>query len=218
MNATQTPVAAAAAIHALSFERRNQAYEQGARTSRNKLDRYEIAKAAALTLGENPSYEEWVDYSDEWKAGYMNENPEHTTNAADKAWKDFVDNSLSIFGLTKPKSTNAVAEKKAAEREAKAEKLAAKYESHTTEQLTDSLRKAYELQAKNPTKKLATLKELEQVVKARTREADKAHAEELKELRAQVREAVSKCDDIEQLTAALDCLSGGFEINYDLGV
>lgn len=215
MTASQTTVAQA--IHALSFDKRNSAYEHGGKYSHNSTELLEIVRAAAVTIGENPSYEEYTEYMDEWKAGYINDNPEHTANAADQAWKRFAAQLEGQYGLTKPKSTSAAAEKKAAEREAKAEKLAAKYETHTTEELTESLRRAYELQAKNPTKKLATLKELEQVVKARTREADKAHAEELKELRAQVREAVGKCDDIEQLTAALDCLSGGFEINYDLG-
>ena len=60
------------------------------------------------------------------------------------------------------------------------------------------------------------LKELETVVKAKTSEENKAHGEELKALRAQVREAASKCIDLEQLEAALDCLSGGFEINYSI--
>ena len=32
----------------------------------------------------------------------------------------------------------------------------------------------------------------------------------------QVREAARKCTDLEQLEAALDCLSGGFEINYSI--
>ena len=48
------------------------------------------------------------------------------------------------------------------------------------------------------------------------RSENKAHGEQLKELRSQVREAASKCTDLEQLEAALDCLSGGFEINYSI--
>lgn len=214
---TQTPVAAA--IHALSFDQRNAAYEHGERTSRNKLESYEIAKAAATTLGENPSFEEWNEYMDEWKAGYIHANPDHTANAADQAWKTFVDGSLSIFGLTKPKSTSAVAEKKAAERAAATEKLLEKHKDATAHDLRSQLEKVYMAMAKNPTNKelRKTEKEISAVLKAKTSEENKAHGEQLKAKRAEVREAASKCIDLEQLEAALDCLSGGFEINYDLG-
>ena len=52
--------------------------------------------------------------------------------------------------------------------------------------------------------------------RSKTSEENKAHGEQLKELRSQVREAAAKCTDLEQLEAALDCLSGGFEINYSI--
>jgi hypothetical protein len=35
-------------------------------------------------------------------------------------------------------------------------------------------------------------------------------------MRQQVKDAATKCIDLEQLEAALDCLSGGFEINYSI--
>jgi hypothetical protein len=60
------------------------------------------------------------------------------------------------------------------------------------------------------------LKELETVLKAKTSEENKAFGEELKALRAETREAVNKCTDLEQLQAALDVLSGGFDINYEV--
>ena len=79
-------------------------------------------------------------------------------------------------------------------------------------------RSVYTQLAKNPTNKdlKKAQKEVETVLKAKTSEENKAHGEQLKELRSQVREAAAKCTDLEQLEAALDCLSGGFEINYSI--
>jgi hypothetical protein len=212
MTANQATVASAA-IHALTFDQRNSAYEQGGKYSHNSTELLEIVRSAAKTIGDNPTFEEWTEYADEWKAGYLNDNPDHTGNAADQAWKRFSDQLNAQYGLTKPKSTSASAEKKAAEREAKAEKLAEKYADHSTEQLTDSLRKAYELQAKNPTKKLATLKELEQVVKARTRHEDTEKREALKTARARLADLAKACDDIDLLETACDLLdTASFEV------
>ena len=52
------------------------------------------------------------------------------------------------------------------------------------------------------------------MIKVKSSEENKAHGEALKAKRAEVREAVGKCTDIDQLDAALDILSGGFDINY----
>ena len=81
--------------------------------------------------------------------------------------------------------------------------------------MTDSLRKAYELQAKNPTKKLATLKELEQVVKARTREEDTEKREALKTARARLADLAKACDDLELLETASDILDTA---SYDVTI
>lgn len=216
MTANQTPVAEA--VHALSFDRRNEAYEQGGRSSRNKAEALTIAAAAAKTIGENPTFEEWTEYSDEWKAGYIHDNADNTGNAADQAWGRFAKTLDELFGLTKPKSTSAAAEKKAAERAAATEKLLEKHKDATAHDLRSQLEKVYLAMAKNPTNKdlRKAEKEISAVLKAKTSEENKAHGEQLKAKRQQVREAASKCTDLEQLEAALDCLSGGFEINYSI--
>jgi hypothetical protein len=214
--ANQTPVAAA--VHALSFDQRNAAYNQGQRSSRNKLEAVEIATAAAQTLGEQPSFEEWTEYADEWKAGYIHDNPDNTGNAADAAWGRFTKTLDELFGLVKPKSTSAAAEKKAAERAAKTEKLLEKHKDATAHELRSQLEKVYMAMAKNPTNAQLRKdeKEISAVLKAKTSEENKAHGEQLKAMRQQVKEAAAKCIDLEQLEAALDCLSGGFEINYSI--
>lgn len=214
--ANQTPVAAA--IHALSFDKRNAAYEQGQRSSRNKLEAVEIATAAAQTLGEKPSFDEWTEYADEWKAGYIHDNPDNTGNAADAAWARFTKTLDELFGLVKPKSTSAAAEKKAAERAAKTEKLLEKHKDTSAHDLRSQLEKVYRALATNPTDpRLAKQQqELNKVIKAKTSEENKAHGEALRALRSQVKEAAGKCTDMEKLEAALDCLDDNTDINFIL--
>ena len=218
MTLNQTPVAAA--INALSFDKRNAAYEQGGKYSRSSFELDTIVTSAAKTLGENPTYEEWTEYADEWKAGYIHDNADNTANAADAAWGRFAKTLDELFGLTKPKSKSAAAEKKAAERAAKTEKLLEKHKDTTAHELRSQLEKVYMAMAKNPTNAQLRKdqKELDAVLKAKTSEENKAHGEELRALRSQVKEAAGKCTDLEQLEAALDCLSGGFEINYSVEV
>ena len=79
-------------IHALTFDQRNQAYEQGSRFSRSSFELDAIVTSAAKTLGEKPTFAEWTEYADEWKAGYINDNPDNTANAADQAWARFTKN------------------------------------------------------------------------------------------------------------------------------
>jgi hypothetical protein len=216
MTTNQSP--AAEVISALSFDRKNAAYDQGTRSSRNKLEAVEIATAAAKTIGENPTFEEWTEYADEWKAGYIHDNPDNTANAADKAWTVFAEKLNALFGLVKPKSKSAAAEKKAAERAAKTEQLLEKHKDATAHELRSQLEKVYMAMAKNPTNAQLRKdeKEISAVLKAKTSEENKAHGEQLKAMRQQVKDAATKCIDLEQLEAALDCLSGGFEINYSI--
>jgi hypothetical protein len=215
-NVNQNP--AAEAIHALSFDKRNAAYEQGGKYSRSSLEIDALITSAAKTLGEAPSFEEWTEYADEWKAGYIHDNADNTGNAADAAWSRFSKNLEAKFGLTKPKSTSAAAEKKAAERAAKTEKLLEKHKDATAHDLRSQLENVYMKLAKNPANGalIKQQQELNKVIKAKTSEENKAHGEQLKAKRQQVKDAAGKCIDLEQLEAALDCLSGGFEINYSI--
>lgn len=212
---TQTPVAAAI-THALDFNRRNEAYEQGARCAELNRASLEILDAGARTLGPEPSFEEYTEYSVQWKDGYVHQNPNNTSNAADAAWSRYAKQLLENFGIEKPKSKSVHAEKKAAERSKKAEALLAKYADTSAADLQAQRRAALEAAAKGSEAAEKLAADLKKVLKVKQSEENKAHGEQLKALRAQVREAASKCIDLEQLAAALDCLSGGFEINYSV--
>lgn len=218
-------------VHALSHANRANAYEQGARFARNRAELMAIATDSAETLGTNPTFEEWQEYSTQWKDGYVHNNPDNASNSADTAWARFAKTLDEFFGLTKPKSTSKVAEKKATEREAKKTQLLEKYEETPAHTLKDQIASNYEKIAKaiaqgktakevRPTGETVDLKkelkELETVLKAKTSEENKAHGEELKAKRAEAREAVAKCTDIEKLEAVIEILDEYTDISYTI--
>jgi hypothetical protein len=237
----KTPVAQAVAqavaqtvaqpVHALNHTQRTEAYEQGGGFARNRAELMEIATASAQTLGTNPSFDQWNEYSIQWKDGYMHNNPDNSANSADTAWARFTKTLDEFFGLTKPKSTSKVAEKKATEREAKKTALLEKHADTSANTLQEQVAKNYEKIAKavaqgKPAKEQRDsgevvdlkkeVKELEAVIKAKTSEENKAHGEELKAKRAEAREAVGKCTDLDKLEAVIEILDEYTDLAYTI--
>lgn len=201
--------------HTVANPIENQANESGKLFAVSELDAAKSIEMYARAIGEQPTYEAWTANRAEWVNGYVEAKPQAKGNSADQAFARFARRLTESFGITVPKAQTEAAIKKAAEREAKAEKLAGKYADHSTENLTAKLREAYELQAKNPTRKLATLKELEQVVKARTKIEEADNREELKAARARLFELARACKDLERIEAAADVLD---EANYEIEI
>lgn len=205
-------------IKALSFDQENNAADCGKRFARNKQERIEIATDYSRMLGTDPTYDQWEAGRIKWVAGHAEENPQLTGNAHDAAWGDFAGLLNALFGLTKPKSASPAAEKKASERANKLEALLEKYSDKKAWDLRHELAETFKALAKNPenkeTKKLN--KELETVLKHVTSEENKAHGEELKRLRAEVKEKAGKCTDIEKLEAVLEILDEYTDIAYTL--
>ena len=201
--------------HTVANPIENQANESGKLFAVSELDAAKSIEMYARAIGEQPTYEAWIANRAEWVNGYVEAKPQAKGNSADQAFARFARRLTESFGITVPKAQTEAAIKKAAEREAKAEKLAGKYADHSTESLTAKLREAYELQAKNPTRKLATLKELEQVVKARTKIEEADNREELKAARARLFELARACKDLERIEAAADVLD---EANYEIEI
>ena len=205
-------------IEALSFDQKTIAADCGKSFAKNKLERMEIARNYSRMLGTDPSYEQWESARINWVAGHAEENPDLTGNAHDAAWGEFAKLLSDLFGQTKPKSTNPVSTKKAEERAKKAEELLEKYKDMKVYELRDMLTKSFEALAKNPENKdnKKKNKELDQILKIRTSEENKAHGEELKELRSKARELVGKCTDIEKLEAVIDILDQDTDVEYKI--
>jgi hypothetical protein len=224
-----TPVAQA--VHALTHTKRTEAYEQGARFAKNRAELMVIASDSATTLGTSPTFDEWNEYATQWKDGYVHNNPDNKANSAETAWSRFASTLDEFFGLTKPKSTSKVAEKKATEREAKKTALLEKHADTSAHTLKDQIASNYEKISKaiaqgktakevRPTGETVDLKkelkELETVLKAKTSEENKAHGEELKAKRTEAREAIAKCTDIEKLEAVIEILDEYTDLAYTI--
>ena len=205
-------------IEALSFDQKNVAADCGKSYAKNKLERMEIARSYSRMLGTDPTYEQWESARINWVAGHAEENPELTGNAHDAAWGEFAKLLSDLFGQTKPKSTNPVSTKKAEERAKKAEEVLEKFKDKKVYELRDMLAKSFEALAKNPENKdnKKRNKELDQALKIRTTEENKAHGEELKALRTEARELIGKCTDIEKLEAAIEILDQDTDLTFTI--
>lgn len=188
----------------------------GSRYANNKLERLAIATDFARALGADPTFAQYEAARIAFVDGYCRANPDNTGNAADQEFSRFAAMLKDLFGLEKPKSTSAAAEKKAAERKAATEKLLADNAHKDIQQVSAELELAYQRLAKNPTdpkaKKAAA--GLTKVLKAKQSEENREHGEQLKALRAQVIEAARKCTDLDILDAALATFEAA-EINEE---
>lgn len=204
----ETPkVETAASPAVLTEAQMSEAQVCGSRFARNKMDRVLIAQDMAASMGTAPTFEQWEAHRKWFIDGYTAENPQNTAAAADTAWAEFAKLLETLYGMTKPKSTTAAAEKKATEREQKKAELLAAYQTEDAHDVREKLQAAYQVAASNPTNKNAqkAIKNLTTVLKAKTADEDKVKREELAELKKQVRAAVSDCESIETLEQALAC-------------
>ena len=193
----------------------SQASQAGALFAKSEIDATQALEVFARSIGTEPSYTAWIANRTDWVNGYVSEKPQAKGNSAEQAFTRFARRLNESFGIVAPKAQTEASIKKANERAKKAEELAQKYESIPTHQLTENLRQAYELQAKNPTKKLSTLKELETILKARTKAEESESKEELKTARARLFALAKACTDVARIETACDVLD---EVNYEIEI
>jgi hypothetical protein len=200
-------------VSALSAEQSLTAKDCGFQYARNQLAVFENARDYAGMLGTDPTFDQWEAGRLQWVSGYVEANPANTGNAADKAWDRFSGLLNEFFGLVKPKSASAAAEKKRIEREKKQQELLAKHGDLTPTMIRAQMEAAYQTLAKNPTNKEAAkqVKELDKVLKVKQSAENKQHGEELKALRTEVKEAVGKCTNIGLLESVLAALTEAAE-------
>ena len=185
----------------------------------NKLQRVELARQYAEILGTEPTYALFEALRLQFIEGAIIANPDNSANAAEQSWSEFAKLLETLFGITKPRSTSAAAEKKRTEREQKRAETLAAHADLTIEDARKRLEAAYITLAKQPDNKNANaaIKNLKLVMRERQREENKEHGEALKALRKQVSEAARKCTDVDQLEAALACFepSSDFDELFD---
>ena len=192
-----------------------QANQAGALFARSEIDADEALTMYARNLGTEPTYTDWISNRTDWINGYVTEKPQAKGGSAEQAFTRFANQLNNKFGIVTPKAQTQASIKKEKERAKKAEELAEKYKDIPTSQITENLKQAYELQAKNPTKKLASLKELEKILRARTSAEEAENRGELKQARARLSELAKACTDVERIQTACDILD---EANYEFEV
>lgn len=218
MNAPQKNTIATA-IDALTPEQHAAAKKAGAAWARKDILAIETLTDYARMLGDKVTLLQYETAALDFKEGWLSANPGKTTAAADKAWSRFKNDLEDMFEIEilKPESSNPLAQQRKAEREKKKADLLAAHQDSNPDQVRQQIEKTYAALAKNPTSKdlKKAAKDLETVLREKTSEENKAHGEELRAARAQVKEAAGKCIDLETLAAALDILTGAadFEVN-----
>ena len=200
------PVESAPVISAVQADA---AFAAGAGEARTSLARIETAENFARALGTNPTFLTWESMRLKWTEGYHSVKPDTSSNAGDKAWASFAKYMGELYGIEKPKSTSAAAEKKAAEREAAKEKLEEKYEGQDLAQIMQQIEAQYTKLAKKPSDKHTekALKELKQIARIREAEEKEELADEIKELKEGIRKLITSCKNVELLREVHDTLS-----------
>jgi hypothetical protein len=200
---------AAAPVAVLTGDQSAAAFAAGAGEARTSLDRLASAEGYARALGSNPTFLQWESMRTKWVEGYHSVKPDTSSNAGDKAFNSFAKYLSELYGIDKPKSTSAAAVKKAEERKAAIEKLEEKYQDQGLPQIMQQLESQYQKLAKSPSDTHAEkkIKELKKIAKLKASDEKAELAEEIKQLKEDIRSMLSKQRNVEVLREVHDCLS-----------
>jgi hypothetical protein len=192
----------------VSEQQHADAADIGSRYARTKFERADCARSYALILGTDPTLAQWEALRTDWIRGYVEEHPDNAGGTADAAWSDFAQLLKLNHGLEKPRSTSAAATKKAAERESKRKATLAAHAGRTTEQVKNDLAAAFQTLATDPMNKnaAAAVKNLQLVLKDRTKDEQAEQRDEIAGLRKEIRGRLGRCDDVATLYSVLAAL------------
>ena len=187
----------------------DQADQAGELFAKSELDANQALELFARAVGTEPSFDIWTAKRVSFINAYVRIKPTAKGNSADKAFGRFSTRVVEAFGIVIPKATNNGAIAKREQRAQAEEKLLAKHRQATPTLLKSQLKAAYQTLADQPTsaKLKAQTKELEKVLKIKTKDSDAQERQELKVLRDELREAMKNCADSDKLQQAIDILA-----------
>ena len=187
----------------------DQADQAGELFAKSEIDASQALELFARSVGTEPSYDTWLAKRLAFINAYVRTKPTAKGNSADQAFTRFVRRLAEAFGISAPKAQTDAAIAKRADRAKAEETLLAKHRQATPTLLKEQLKAAYQTLADQPTsaKLKAHTKELEKVLKIKTKDSDAQEREELKGLRDQLREATKNCADMDKLQQAIDILA-----------
>ena len=187
----------------------DQADQAGELFAKSEIDASQALELFARSVGTEPSYDTWLAKRLAFINAYVRTKPTAKGNSADQAFTRFTRRLTEAFGISAPKAQTEAAIAKRADRAKAEEKLLAKHGDMTPTLLKSQLQAAYKTLGDNPTSAIAKAqaKELEKVLKIKTKDSDAQEREELKGLRDQLREAMKNCADTDKLQQAIDILA-----------
>jgi hypothetical protein len=187
----------------------DQADQAGELFAKSEIDASQALELFARSVGTEPTFDTWTANRLSFVNAYVRTKPTAKGNSADQAFARFVRRLTEAFGISAPKAQTEAAIAKRADRAKAEETLLAKHRQATPTLLKEQLKAAYQTLADQPTsaKLKAQTKELEKVLKIKTKDSDAQERQELKVLRDELREAMKNCADTDKLQQAIDILA-----------
>jgi hypothetical protein len=187
----------------------DQADQAGELFAKSEIDANQALELFARSVGTEPSYDTWLAKRLAFINAYVRTKPTAKGNSADQAFARFMRRLAEAFGINAPKATSEAAIAKREQRAKKDAELLAKHGDMTPTLLKSQLQAAYKTLGENPTSAIAKAqtKELEKVLKIKTKDSDAQERQELKALRDELREALKNCADMDKLQQAIDILA-----------
>lgn len=187
----------------------DQADQAGELFAKSEIDATQALELFARSVGTAPSFDTWVSKRLSFVNAYVRTKPTAKGNSADQAFSRFARRLNDSFGIVAPKATSEAAIAKREQRAKKDAELLAKHGDMTPTLLRAQLKAAYQTLADQPTSAVAKAqtKELEKVLKIKTKDSDAKEREELKGLRDQLRDLAKDCADSDKLQQAIDILA-----------
>ena len=169
----------------------------------------EAEETYARIMGNAPTLAMYVMAQKLFQTGYMQTVPAVSPDALSKRTSRFFSDVLRNFGMTKPKSEDPAAQKKAEQREKQRADILAAYKGKAPKQIKEEIAQAYAKLAAGVPDSAEVKKELKKAETA-LREMTAAETEAFKKQKAalvsSITEAVKKCADLAKLTKALEAL------------
>jgi len=169
----------------------------------------EAEETFARIIGTAPTLAMYVHAQKTFQAGYMQALPAVSPEALAKRTSRFFSEMLKNFGITKPKSDDPAAEKKAAQRDKAKTDLLAKYKDTDPKAIKEQIAQGYAKLAAgvpdSPEVKKA-VKEAETALRLMTADATEAFKKQKAAIVSSLTEAIKKCQDLKKLGEALKAL------------
>ena len=187
----------------------DQADQAGELFAKSEIDATQALELFARSIGTEPSFDTWTAKRLAFVNAYVRTKPTAKGNSADQAFARFARRLNEAFGIVAPKATSEAAIAKREQRAKKEAELLAKHGDATPTLLKAQLQAAYKTLADQPTSAVAKAqtKELEKVLKIKTKDSEAEQREELKGLRDQLRNLAKDCTDSDKLQQAIDILA-----------